>query len=146
MNNKVMPTTYFILFLILSIVLNLVLPIVKFSYFPSNLAGILFIIFGIMLNIRTDAMFKSSGTTVKLYEVPTAFQVTGPFRVSRHPMYLGMMFILLGAAIVMMSLVTFLFPILFIVCMEIIFIPAEERSLENQFGKDYLIYRKKVRR
>ena len=83
---------------------------------------------------------------VKPYEAPTALQVSGPFRISRHPMYLGMMSILLGAAVLMMSLVAFLFPILFIILMEIIFIPTEEKNLKAVFGKPYFNYRQKVRR
>ena len=104
------------------------------------------IIFGIILNIWADALFKKRKTTVKPHEKPTSFEISGPFRISRHPMYLGMAAILLGTSIILGSLISFLFPIIFIILMEIMFIRIEEKNLEKVFGKKYLDYKRKVRR
>ena len=98
------------------------------------------------MNIWSDQLFKKSKTTVKPHEIPTILELSGPFRISRHPMYLGMVAILLGIAILLGSLVTSIFPIFFIILMEILFIPTEERNLKKIFGKEYLDYKKKVRR
>ncbi len=38
--------------------------------------------------------------------------ISGPFSISRHPMYLGMMAILLGVAIIHGTLITIVFPVL----------------------------------
>ena len=102
--------------------------------------------FGVVLNIWTDAIFKKRDTTVKPHEIPTALEISGPFQMSRHPMYLGMVAILLGVAVLLGSLVTLFFPVIFIVLMEMFFIPLEEQNLEKTFGKKYLDYKKKVRR
>ena len=91
-------------------------------------------------------MFKKSKTTVKPHKNPTSLEVLGPFRVSRHPMYLGMSAILLGVAIILGSIITFVIPIFFVMLMEIMFIPFEEKNLEKAFGKKYLDYKMKVRR
>jgi len=61
-------------------------------------------------------------------------------------MYLGMCVILLGATIILGSIITFLSPILFVILMEIIFISFEDKNLEEAFGEDYINYKKKVRR
>ena len=61
-------------------------------------------------------------------------------------MYLGMCAILLGEAILMGSIVMFFVPIIFVLLMEIIFIPHEEKNLEDVFGVEYINYKKKVRR
>jgi len=61
-------------------------------------------------------------------------------------MYLGMIAILLGGAIVLGSITAFFFPILFFIAMEIVFIRYEEISLEEIFGQTYLDYKKQVRR
>ena len=144
--NKIMPTTYFIVLLVLSIVFHSFFPLMKFYYFPYNCIGILFVIIGITLNIWTDSMFKKSKTTVKPHLKPSYLHDSGPFRVSRHPMYLGMFLILFGGALIMGSLTVFLFSFIFIVLMNMLFIPAEEKNMENTFGKRYSEYRKKVRR
>lgn len=141
-----MPPVYFIIFLVLSIILHFVFPIEKFIYVPYTYTGFLLIVFGGILNLWSDSLFKKSKTTVKPHEKPTSLEVSGPFRISRHPMYLGMAAILLGLAVLHGTLITFIFPIIFIILMETIFIPMEEKNLEKSFGKKYLNYKKKVRR
>ncbi len=143
---KIMPPTYFMVLLVLSILLHFFFPLMKFSYFPYNYIGILLIAFGIFLNLKADSMFTKSRTTVKPYLMPSSFHVSGPFKISRHPMYLGMFLILFGAALIMGSLITFVLSFVFIALMEILFIPQEEKNMEKAFGKKYLNYRKKVRR
>jgi protein-S-isoprenylcysteine O-methyltransferase Ste14 len=53
---------------------------------------------------------------------------------------------LFGVSILTGSLVTFIFPLLFIILTEIFVIPTEEKNLERKFGKRYLEYKKQVRR
>jgi len=113
---------------------------------PYHYISIVFIGIGVVLNLWTDSLFKKHKTTVKPYENPTHLEIPGPFCISRHPMYLGMVSILLGIAIALGSLITLVVPILFVIVMEAMFIPFEERNLEQAFGKEYLDYKKKVRR
>lgn len=141
-----MPTTYFIILLLLSIGFHLVFPLFKFIFSPYNYLGFGLIIFGIIINLWTDSLFKKKQTTVKPYEMPNFFVTSGPFKLSRHPMYLGMMSILLGVAIFLGSLIIFAFPIIFIVIMEKRFIPLEEKNFETKFGNQYVDYKKRVRR
>lgn len=68
------------------------------------------------------------------------------FRIGRNPTYLGMIISLIGEAIFLGSLITFIIPIVFAVLINIINIPFEEKNLEKAFGKEYLAYKKKVRR
>ena len=143
---KLMPPTYFMVFFVFSIVLHVVFPIKTIVHAPYAYLGAVFILFGIILNLRADALFKNRNTPVKPHEVPTSLEVSGPFRISRHPMYLGMAAILLGLAILLGSAITFVFPVLFILVMELLFIPMEDRNLEQAFGAAYQAYKKKVRR
>jgi protein-S-isoprenylcysteine O-methyltransferase Ste14 len=146
MERRIMPTTYFIILLLLSIGFHLVFPLFKFIFSPYNYLGFGLIIFGIIINLWTDSLFKKKQTTVKPYEMPNFFVTSGPFKLSRHPMYLGMMSILLGVAIFLGSLIIFAFPIIFIVIMEKRFIPLEEKNFETKFGNQYVDYKKRVRR
>jgi len=146
MKKKIMPPTFFIVLLIVAIGLHFVLPIMKFVFSPYNYVGILFIVFGIVLNLWTDTLFKKKQTTVKPYEMPNFFIDYGPFSLSRHPMYLGMFSILLGTAIFLGSLSSFVSTLLFIIIIERMFIPTEEKNLEKKFGSKYTDYKKRARR
>ena len=130
----------------LSILLHLFFPLMKFSYVPYNYLGVLLIIFGIFLNLKADSMFTKTKTTVKPHLMPSSFHDSGPFKISRHPMYLGMFLILFGAALIMGSLTAFVLSFVFVALMEILFIPKEEMNMKKAFGKKYLEYKKKVRR
>jgi len=146
MKFKWMPTQYFFCLLVLAVITHFIIPIVKIIYSPYIYLGILFIILGVVFNLWADTLFKKNKTRVKPHESPTSLQTSGPFRISRNPMYLGMLIILIGVSILLGSLSTFLFPILFIVLMESIFISFEEKNLEKAFGEKYLEYKKSVRR
>ena len=147
MNAKLLPPTVFYTLLLLAIVSHFIVPTVTLIRPPySFILGVPLILFGVSLNIWADSLFKKRNTPVKPMEMPVAFVTDGPFRISRHPMYLGMAAILLGVAIVLGSILPFAFPILFVALMERLFIPLEEANLEQAFGDDYRAYKKRVRR
>jgi protein-S-isoprenylcysteine O-methyltransferase Ste14 len=99
MKKKIMLPTFFMILLILSIAINFVFPIFKFDFSLYKHTGIVFIIFGIVINLWTNSLFKEKQTTVRPHEMPNFFIDYGPFKISRHPMYLGMFSILFGTAI-----------------------------------------------
>ncbi|MCX9028343.1 MAG: isoprenylcysteine carboxylmethyltransferase family protein [Candidatus Methanoperedens sp.] len=138
--------SYFIILLILSIWLNFVFPIRVILYAPYTYFGIIIMGFGIVIGLWSRSLFLKSKTTLSPYELPTSLVTSGPFQISRNPMYLGMAAILLGIAIFLGTLVTFTFPALFIMIIETLLIPDEERKLEKIFGEQYKDYKNKVRR
>jgi protein-S-isoprenylcysteine O-methyltransferase Ste14 len=146
MQSKIRPDIYFLAFLILSIVFHFVIPISKVLFPPYTYVGWVLIAGGPILIIGSDLLFKNTKTTVKPYEQPTQLLISGPFRISRHPMYLGMALVLLGVAIVHGTLLSFAFPVVFGLVMERLFIPIEEANLERVFGRQYLEYKQRVRR
>jgi protein-S-isoprenylcysteine O-methyltransferase Ste14 len=141
-----MPTNYFLALMALSIISHFFIPLGKLLYYPVTYVGYLLLITGITLNLWTDRLFKENETTVKPHLEPAAFITSGPFRVSRHPMYLGMALVLLGVAVIHGTIISFLYPVIFVMLMEALFIPVEETNLKRVFGKDYLDYQKKVRK
>jgi len=54
--------------------------------------------------------------------------------------------ILLGVTVLQGTLVTFAFPVLFVMLIEFFIIPGEERNLEKIFGEQYRDYKKRVRK
>jgi len=143
---KILPPTNFFISLIISVALHFTLPLLQIIKYPFNLIGILLFIIGAGLNIWADQMMKKQNTTVKPDEKPTVLIETGVFKISRNPMYLGMALLLLGAGFILGSLTSFIGVILFVAAMEIMFIPNEEKILQEQFGEEYLAYKNKVRR
>jgi protein-S-isoprenylcysteine O-methyltransferase Ste14 len=146
MKKGMLPPGYFFLLLLLSIALHFLFSLWIFISPPYSYAGIIPVIFGIILNLWTDSKFKNDNTTVKPFEKPSSIIASGPFNISRHPMYLGMFSILLGVSLLLGSIVTLLSPIIFVFLMERLFIPVEEKNMEDVFGEQYLDYKRKVRR
>jgi len=143
---RIMPPTYFIALLALSVVAHLLFPVKMIVSAPFSYAGIFFIVAGIMLNLWSSALFSRRKTTIYPFGTPRSLLTAGPYRISRNPIYLGMFAVLLGVAILLGSLLTFLFPIAFLAIIRARFIPVEERNLEATFGDDYRNYRRMVRR
>lgn len=69
---------------------------------------------------------------------------SGPFRFSRHPIYLGLSFMFLGFSITLRSYLIFLNLIIIWRFYKASVI--EEKLLTRYFGKSYLVYKKKVPR
>jgi protein-S-isoprenylcysteine O-methyltransferase Ste14 len=141
---KILPPTYFFICLIISALLFYAVPLSQIIHYPFNLLGFLFFIVGAGLNIWTDQLLKKNKTTVRPFEKPAVLIQTGPFQLSRNPMYLGMALLLLGFGIILGSVTSFIGIILFVFAMESLFIPDEERILLEQFGEEYEAYKKKV--
>jgi protein-S-isoprenylcysteine O-methyltransferase Ste14 len=85
-------------------------------------------------------------TTIKPSETPTSLVVEGPFRFSRHPMYLGMTAVLIGVAGVLGTLTPWIVVPVFVAAMERVFIRREEAAMQEAFGESYRKYAETVRR
>ena len=133
-------------FILLSIVLNIFLPIKKLIVQPYNYLGIVLILFGLLIDVWAWMLFRRRKTTLNPYKIPSKLETSNLFKISRNPMYFGMDLVLWGLSIFFGSLITFIFPILFIILIEKLFIKFEEENLEKRFGKKYIDYKKKVRR
>jgi protein-S-isoprenylcysteine O-methyltransferase Ste14 len=109
-------------------------------------AGAAFIAAGAVLNVWADRLFKGAGTAVKPFEPTTALVVTGPFSISRNPMYLGMTLILVGIAVALGSATPWLAVPVFAWQITGRFVVPEERKLREAFGSLYAEYAARVRR
>jgi protein-S-isoprenylcysteine O-methyltransferase Ste14 len=71
---------------------------------------------------------------------------SGPFRFSRNPMYLGLIVIGVGAALLAGTWLMWLVPVVLFVLDNFVIIPYEERSVERALGDAYRAYKARVRR
>lgn len=79
--------------------------------------------------------------------LPTSFIVTtGVFSISRNPMYLGAVCLLLGIALVFKLAWLFVFLVPTLIACHFILIDPEERYLAAKFGKEYQNYTALVHR
>ena len=104
------------------------------------------ILVGVVINLIADAEFKRRATTVKPFEQSTALVTAGAFRFTRNPMYLGMVLMLVGVAILLGTGSPFLVVPVFMWLMTVRFIRVEETMLERVFGETFLEYKRRVRR
>ncbi len=140
------PPDYFMVLLIISIILHFILPLKKIVSFPYNYSGILLISFGIYLNLWVHFKYKKLKNPIEVEKKPKVFLTSGPFKFSRNPMYLGMLSILLGTSLLLGSLISFIFPVIFLLLINNVTIPIEEKNMEEKFGGKYAHYKNKVRR
>ena len=94
-----LPPTYFLIAITLEGCLHFLLPLHYFITFPWRLLGLVPIALSIVFNLTADQAFKKHNTTVKPFEKSNVLITDGVFNISRNPMYLGMIFIILGVAI-----------------------------------------------
>lgn len=113
---------------------------------PYSFSGYFLIALGTAVMLWAWGLFKRVKTPLPSNEKPSAFVVDGPYRFTRNPMYLGMAAILTGSAIAMATLPGFIAAVAFFMIMNYWIIPLEERSMEATFRKQYVDYRKRVRR
>ncbi|MBP6925504.1 MAG: isoprenylcysteine carboxylmethyltransferase family protein [Candidatus Pacebacteria bacterium] len=69
----------------------------------------------------------------------------GPYRVSRHPVYLGFALMLVGVAFVMNALVVLLLTGALIIFFSVFVIPEEDKELAERCPDVYQEYKKRVR-
>jgi protein-S-isoprenylcysteine O-methyltransferase Ste14 len=143
---KTLPPTYLFISILIMTVLHLLLPVLKIIPFPWNLLGLMPLALGLASSLIADGAFKKHGTTVRPFEQPTTLVTNGVFRVSRNPMYLGFVLILIGIAILMGSLTPYPVIPVFAAVIDRVFIVNEEKMLHTAFGENWLDYKNKVRR
>jgi protein-S-isoprenylcysteine O-methyltransferase Ste14 len=92
--------------------------------------------------------FRQARTTVNPMKPDSASSlvVSGVYRLTRNPMYLGFLLILLGWAIFLSNALAFLFLPAFLVYMNRFQIEPEEKALHALFGEQFAAYTARVRR
>ena len=115
------------------------------SVWPQALAGALLVLW-LVLTVSSIGTFRRGRTSIIPVRPATALVVSGPYRFTRNPMYVG-----LAALTVALSLfldtwwaMVLLLPVLLVV--RVVVIAPEERYLQRRFGADYVAYTQRVRR
>ncbi len=91
-------------------------------------------------------VFKKQGTAICPTAKTTVLITDGIFTLSRNPMYLGMLMMLLALGIGSGAMSFYFAAFLFFGIIEHAFCPYEERKLTQLFGDDFVAYQNNVRR
>ena len=103
---------------------------------------------GLAIGLGGVVAFRRAKTTVNPItpEATTTMVTSGLYRFSRNPMYLGLLLVLIGWAIVLSNLLAFALLPLFVLYMNRFQIIPEERVLSGKFALQFTAYKKTVRR
>ena len=119
----------FILYMMLPLEVNL-----------SLLLGLILLIGSMALIVMAFKELQNYQTTYIPDGEPEKLVKTGPFKLTRNPIYLGMFGILIASSFLMQSISAMLIPILFLSIIENTWIPHEEEKLKEKFPNEWEEY------
>lgn len=145
---KLPPAFLVLIFMLAMWGLDHLLPQLKLSWELHEWVSRLIFLVAITCIVSGVVSFKRARTTVNPTqpEKATSVVTTGIYRLTRNPMYLGFLIMILAMAVKLANPITWVMMPLFIIYMNQFQIKPEERALSELFGDEYIQYRKKVRR
>lgn len=141
-----LPPALFLVALLLQVGLHFLLPVFRLIPAAWGLGGVVLISTGLGVMVAADRQFRAVETAVSPHKRPSTLLTDGIFRMSRNPMYLGMVVTLIGSAVAWGTLTPFLVPPAMGWVLSRRFIGPEEEVLGEVFGDEYERYRRRVRR
>ena len=120
---------------------NFVFPGRQFLALTLAVAGTMIIVLGV-------ASFRRAKTTINPMkpESSSSLVISGIYKLSRNPMYLGFLLVLVGWAVFLSNALAFVFVPAFVFYMNRFQIEPEEKSLAGKFGQEFVDYKSRVRR
>jgi protein-S-isoprenylcysteine O-methyltransferase Ste14 len=141
-----MPPHWLTISVLLEIALDRWVPVIEIVPRPISYGGAVFIVCGALLALWAARLFAIAKTGIVPFSESTSLVTGGPYRFTRNPMYLGMVIVLLGLAVILGSLTPFFVVPAFVVLITYLFILPEEGHMERTFGEAYLERKRRVRR
>ncbi len=145
---KIPPLAIFFVFAVLMWLLAKAVPLADFTLPTKNpIAAGIAAVGGVFAGAGILSFLRAK-TTLNPFEPgkSSSLVTTGIYAVTRNPMYLSLLFVLVGWAVYLSNLAT-LVPIPFYVAyMSRFQIMPEEKALSSLFGGEFEAYRKRVRR
>ena len=143
---RIPPWTWFLLSLLAGVGLQRIVPLRFPTPIADSLLGWVVVGLGMVLLAWSERQFSRHKTSHDHRAVASVLIITGPFRFSRNPVSIGLLFLLAGLAITLNTLWVLLFAPLPFLVMQFHVVPREEACLEQLFPDTYPSYRQSVRR
>jgi protein-S-isoprenylcysteine O-methyltransferase Ste14 len=120
----------------------------KFVFADREFLALTLAIAGAMIIVLGVASFRRAKTTINPMkpELSSSLVISGIYKLTRNPMYLGFLLVLVGWAVFLSNALAFVFVAAFIFYMNRFQIEPEEKALAGKFGQEFLDYKSRVRR
>lgn len=114
---------------------------------PASLTGgSITAVIGLLIMLRAWWLFRVRGTAICPTAHTSLLITDDVFELTRNPMYLGIVLMLLGAALGSGGLFYYLAALTFFLIIDAVFCPYEEDKLSQSFSEDFADYGHRVRR
>ena len=140
------PPMWFLLAMGAEIALHYWSPGPRLIRYPWTIGGLLLNLLGLRLTLNSVQRFRREKTGVRPFTEATTLISGGAYRFTRNPMYLGMVMMLSGAALMCGTSWPWVVPPLFWLVIDRRFVAREEQFLRDRFGAEYDQFCRKVRR
>ncbi len=135
---KIIPPVVYFIGIVVGLLVSIWMPIDVVPDLVAWVLGGLLVMCGAALTGSAISKFNAAGTTVRPDRAASTLVTTGPYKLTRNPMYLGLAFLYLGIAIADQSVwAIILLPIVLAVIQRWVIEP-EEAFLERHFGAEYI--------
>tara|TARA_B100000131_G_C17605660_1_gene405433 strand:+ start:40 stop:486 length:447 start_codon:yes stop_codon:yes gene_type:complete len=120
----------------------------EFFSYSNDAISLFLLILGLVVFISAVKSFRKQKTTVNPLEPRQASSLvtSGIFKLSRNPMYLGMLIILLAVSFKFNLIGGMLISLFFYIFITKFQILPEEAAMNELFGNEFIVYSKKTRR
>jgi protein-S-isoprenylcysteine O-methyltransferase Ste14 len=143
---KIIPPLVYLAGLVIGFLADIWMPIKVVPSLVAWTSGGILIFCGAVLTGSAVLKFKDVGTTVRPDRAARMLVITGPYKITRNPMYLGLAFVYLGIAIAGQALWALILLPVVLTIIQGWAIEPEEAFPERRFGGDYVGYKERVRR
>lgn len=140
------PPRIAMLLLALAATLHWLTPLGAIPVLPSAYLPVAIGLTGFVVMMWAWWQFKRNNVAICPTDRTTRLLTTGVYRLTRNPMYLGMVMMLAAVAIWIGTLPFVAAAIAYFVIINFVFCPFEEDKLTTAFGDDYSRYRNRVGR
>ena len=113
---------------------------------PTYALAALVLVLSGYLALHALLVLKKHGTHIDTSRPTSRIVTSGPFRFSRNPMYLSLVLLGLGLAVLLTSVWLLLSSAVVLIFLDRLAVRPEEAYLAGKFGQAYAIYSAKVRR
>ncbi|RMJ02947.1 hypothetical protein DOQ08_02412 [Marinobacter litoralis] len=145
---KIPPVVQVFIFAGLMWISAVLLPALSITLSASPLVALILASAGVAFALLGVLAFRSAGTTVdpRIPDQSASLVTSGVYRISRNPMYVGFLLLLIGWGAFLGNIASFLLLPIFVMYMNRFQILPEERFMREKFGDQYRQYVTTVRR
>lgn len=148
MKTKIPPPAITLVLALLMLLSHYAYPLVLGTSILRAISALLCLALAVVFLSESLLSFMRHKTTILPFEPEkaTSLVVSGVYKLSRNPMYLGMLLLLLALMLYLGNPALVLILLVYVLVLTKLQIQPEEQVLKKNFGADYEAYCRKVRR